>query len=96
MAQQHDIEELADLTIATLKAYLEDPEPDKHDETRAKIAASAFSTVVRHRQTQGARDALQWSMASMLMSKEQLQQYVRVSMPDSFLAKALPAPQKDA
>lgn len=92
--QQQDVDQLAEQAVATLKAYLEDTEPDRHDEVRAKVAASVFSTAVRLKQTQGARDALQWSMATILMDKEQLREYVRVSMPGSPLTKALPAAGK--
>lgn len=88
--ESQDINDLAQQSVSTLKAYFEDTEPDRHDETRAKIAASVFSTSVRFKQAQGARDALGWSMASMLLDKDQLREYVRVSMPTSALAKALP------
>lgn len=87
---QQDINDLAEQAVATLRAYFQEMEPDKHDETRAKIAASVFSTTARIKQAQGARDALHWSMASMLLDKEQLRQYVKVSMPNSPLSRALP------
>lgn len=87
---QQEIDELAKQAVDTLKGYFEDTEPDKHDETRAKIAASVFSTAVRMKQTQGARDALTWGIASTLLDKQRLAEYVRVSMPNTPLAKALP------
>lgn len=90
MEETHDVDQLATLAVDTLKAYFEDTEPDKRDEVRAKIAASVFSTAVRLKQTQGARDALAWGMATILLDKEALREYVRVSMPESALVKALP------
>lgn len=86
------IDDLMQESMVSLKAYFENGEPGKGDETRAKIAASVFSTTVRFKQAQGARDALGWSMATVLLDKERLREYVRVSMPNSPLAKALPEP----
>jgi len=81
---------LRDLSAKTLVVYLKNEHPDKHDEAKAKIASSVFATCSREAASQSARDALLWDIARNLLDKEHQAEYVRVSMPTSALAKALP------
>jgi hypothetical protein len=91
--QRDDLDEVRQGAIAALKQFFSKSETTNADVNRAKVAASALSSVTRWRQTENAQQALAFSMARELArDKQQLEEYVRVSMPTAAITRALPRP----
>lgn len=83
---------LADQAINSLKDFFNQEEHTGKDIGSARIATAVLSSWTRHAQTKSAEKATMFMVARELASdKEQLAEYVRLTMPDLGLTKALPA-----
>lgn len=85
------LEELGELAIDHLAEYFRGG-ADNENEKAARIAASTFSTYARLKQVEGAREAVRFTMARELAHDgDKLAEYMRITMPESPVTKALPA-----
>lgn len=85
------LEQLGDLAADHLITYLQGGGDDE-GERAARIAASTFSTYARLKQVDNAREAVRFTMARELASDDsKLAEYMKITMPDSPVTKALPA-----
>ena len=85
------LESLGELAVDHLIEYLRGG-GEGDGERAARIAASTFSTYVRLKQVEGAREAVRFTMARELAHDgEKLAEYMRITMPESPVTKALPA-----
>lgn len=76
--------------IDALEGFLDSSDDSKEALGRARIAGSILSAWTRHQQTMGARDATTFMLARELAEdREQLREYVALSMPESPLVKQL-------
>lgn len=83
------LEQLGDLAIEHLMTYLQGGGDDE-GERAARIAASTFSTYARLKQVDSAREAVRFTMARELSADDsKLAEYMRITMPDSPITKAL-------
>ena len=63
---------------------------------RARICSTVVSAWSRYEQTKRAKEATQFMMARELATnRDQLAAYVRISMPEASIIKALPQPLKE-
>jgi len=82
---------LAEQAISKLKDFFNQEEHTGKDIGSARIATAVLSSWTRHAQTKSAEKATMFMVARELASnKEQLADYVRLTMPDLGLTKALP------
>lgn len=80
--------ELTGESTRTLLHFLKAKDVGKEVLQRARIASSVLSTVVRHEATESARVKTMINLARQLAEdKEQLRQYIRISMPDIKMLK---------
>jgi hypothetical protein len=84
------LEQLGDLAADHLIAYLQGGGDDE-GERAARIATSTFATYARLKQVDSAREAVRFTMARELSADDsKLRDYMRITMPDSPITKALP------
>jgi len=84
-------DELAGKAISNLSSFFDGGFENKEDMLAARLAATVLSSWTRHKQTQGAREAVRFSMARELAAdSERLAEYMRITMPESPVTKALP------
>jgi len=82
---------LAEQAIGKLKDFFSQEEHTGKDIGSARIATAVLSSWTRQAQTKSAEKATMFMVARELASdKEQLAEYVRLTMPDLGLTKALP------
>lgn len=82
---------LAEQAISSLKDFFSQEEHTGKDIGAARIATAVLSSWTRHAQTKSAEKATMFMVARELATdKEQLAEYVRLTMPDLGLTKALP------
>lgn len=82
---------LADQAISTLTKFFRQGDHTGKDVGVARVATSVLSAWTRQQQTKSAEKATMFMVARELASdKEQLAEYVRLTMPDLGLIKALP------
>lgn len=82
---------LADDSIDQITSYFDSDGKDQALEKKANAARSVLSSWARHEQTISAREATNFMMARELaQDKDQLEKYIKLSMPSSPLVKALP------
>ncbi len=82
---------LAEKAISSLGDFFNQEEHTSKDIGAARIATAILSSWTRHAQTKSAEKATMFMVARELASdKEQLTEYVRLTMPDLGLIKALP------
>lgn len=82
---------LAEQAIGSLKGFFKQEEHTGKDIGAARIATAILSSWTRQAQTKSAEKATMFMVARELASdKEQLAEYVRLTMPDLGLTKALP------
>lgn len=95
-ANNEALEELVGPAAEMLKKLFSEKDIENIEEKQlaiARLGASLLSTWARVRQTDNARMSLYYNMAhDLAQNPEQLREYIRVTMPDAPLAKALPAP----
>lgn len=83
--------DLADEAIGTLNHFFSEGEHTPRDIGVARIATAVLSAWTRQQQTRSAEKATLFMVARELASdKEQLAEYVRLTMPDLSIIKALP------
>jgi len=95
MAQARDttaqFERLASDAIDSLSQFFRIAEPAADALGKARVAATVLSAWTRAKQTEGAREATTFMIARELATdKEQLRQYMELSMPSHALIRALP------
>lgn len=82
---------LAEKAISSLTQFFGQEDHTGKDIGAARIATAVLSSWTRHAQTKSAEKATMFMVARELASdKEQLTKYVRLTMPDLGLIKALP------
>ena len=80
---------VANIALQVVSEYLQSPE-DKSQQV-VKEANKLLSSYARVRQTESAKEALYFSMArEIAASPEQLEEYMRLTIPQSGFMKALP------
>jgi len=83
---------LADQAIDTLKHFFRQDDRTGKDIGVARVATAVLSAWTRQQQTKSAEKATMFMVARELASdKKQLAEYVRLTMPDLSIVKALPA-----
>lgn len=83
---------LADEAITALSLFFKGKDPTHKDIGVARVATAVLSAWTRQQQTKSAEKATLFMVARELASdKEQLAEYVRLTMPDLSIVKALPA-----
>lgn len=88
---EEKLSSLADKAISSLHDFFSQEEHTGKDIGSARIATAVLSSWTRHAQTKSAEKATMFMVARELASnKEQLKEYVRLTMPDLGLVKALP------
>lgn len=86
-----DIDLLGAEAISALRKFLAQGEVTSADVARAKVAATAFSGWTRHKATESARDSNTLALIRELAAdKEQFREFVRLSLPNAPVLKALP------
>ena len=82
---------LADQAMGTLNRFFRQDDRTGKDIGVARIATAVLSAWTRQQQTKSAEKATMFMVARELASdKEQLAEYVRLTMPDLNIVKALP------
>ncbi len=77
--------------VKTLKRILTDKTHSEDDLAIGRLASATLSTWAKLKQTEGAREAVFYSMArDIAENPEQLAHYIKVTLPDVPLAQALP------
>lgn len=90
------LESLTNQAITTLSEFLGSDDVDTKQIGRARVAASVLSNYARMQQVRSAREATTFMMARELaQDSETLAKYLRASMPNSPVVKALPVPPAD-
>lgn len=88
---EKNLSDLAEQAISKLKKFFNQDDHTGKDIGAARIATAVLSSWTRHAQTKSAEKATMFMVARELASdKEQLAEYVRLTMPDLGLIKALP------
>jgi len=83
---------LADQAITALGRFFRKKERTTKDVGIARVATAILSSWTRQQQTKSAEKATMFMIARELSSdKEQLADYIRITMPDLSIVKALPA-----
>lgn len=78
--------------VKTLKRVFTTGTASEEDLTVARLASATLSTWAKLKQTEGGQEAMYYSMArDIAESPEELTHYIKVTMPNVPLAKALPA-----
>lgn len=91
MTTEKKLGSLAEQAISSLREFFNQGEHTGKDIGSARIATAVLSSWTRHAQTKSAEKATMFMVARELASdKEQLAEYVRLTMPDLGLTKALP------
>lgn len=86
---------LAEQAITALQRFFKKKENTTKDVGMARVATSVLSAWTRQQQTKSAENATRFMVARELASnKDQLAEYIRVSMPDFAVTKALPTGKK--
>ena len=97
---EDQMNELGGVAVEQLLTFLRDGSDEMTDRElrahmgRARIAASALSSCTRYTQAVRATDAMHFMMARELADDrgQKLQEYMRLTMPESVITKALPIP----
>lgn len=85
---------LASDAMTTLTRFFHQKERTSKDVGVARVATAVLSSWTRQQQTKSAEKATLFMVARELASdKEQLAEYVRLTMPDLSIVKALPPPK---
>lgn len=85
---------LAEDAIGKLKDFFNQEEYTGKDVGVARVATAVLSAWTRHEQTKSAEKTTLFMVARELASdKDQLAEYIRLTMPDLGIVKALPAPK---
>lgn len=78
----NDLEAVLDDARRNLRSFMEMDEPSGEDFRRAKAIQSIYASATRELQTRGAQEAVRYSVASEILSREEREQYVKLAMPD--------------
>lgn len=93
------LEPIIDEAVETLRKIFQADEPDTGELVVARLATSALATWAKLKQSEGAQEAVYFSIARELaQDKEQLAHYIEITLPHLPLAaqgvsKKLPAPK---
>lgn len=91
MANGSKLDKLVGVAMEKLEVFLTGEDHTSKDISEAKIASGILSSWVRNRQTESAREATSFMIARELArDREQLEEYVRLTNPQSPIVKALP------
>ena len=89
--EQQAMRRLKLASIDQLLQFFQQPDKGRDAIAVARVAAASLSSSTRDEQTNNARRTLDWNMArDLARDKEQLEAYVRVSMPTAPIVRALP------
>jgi hypothetical protein len=81
-------------SVRVILKFLRSDNTEALDRQQVKEAGKALASVGRLRATQSAEKTLAYAMAREVLKGEQLEEYIRVTQPESALTKALPARSK--
>lgn len=87
----------SEISTKTLIEYLKSSEPDENGTLtkKARVASSVLASRIRWEQTTSSREKTVIGLArSLARDRDQLAEYVKITMPDSNIVKALPKPSK--
>lgn len=94
MKDSQRIDPIVDDSVRAIKVILQPGERDDQDIAAARIASSILATWARLKQAERAREAIYFTMARELATnREQLEEYIKITLPDIPLAQALGAKQ---
>jgi len=83
---------LEHLAIESISEFLTSDGSDPSLREKARVAQASLGTISRYRATESARDALAFHMARTLTTDpDELARYIRITQPQSLMAKAIPA-----
>lgn len=89
-------QQAAQVSLEKLMAYLQSDGNDEDLLKQARVASSVLASHQRHEATNSSREKTIIGLArSLARDKDQLAQYVRITMPESSITKALPASEPE-
>jgi len=92
---ESQLSNLAGKAISRLSTFFNQEEHTGKDISAARVATAVLSSWTRQQQTKSAEKTTMFMVARELATnKEQLTEYVRLTMPDLGLTKALAPPKK--
>lgn len=88
-------QEAAKKSLSVLTDYLASDGNDENAIKKARVASSVLASHQRFEATKSSREKTIIGLArSLARDRDQLAEYVKITMPDQELAKALPEPEK--